>query len=67
MNIVWGILMVLIGLFLFISALKRSEFIVYRLLHARSRLLWGDPAHTFLLVVGLVLMGLSSLFFLNVW
>ncbi|MBI9096721.1 MAG: hypothetical protein JEY71_17825 [Sphaerochaeta sp.] len=67
MNIVWGILMVLIGLFLFISALKRSEFIVYRLLHARSRLLWGEHAHTFLLVVGLVLMGLSSLFFLNVW
>lgn len=67
MNIVWGILMVLIGLFLFISALKRSEFIVYRLLYARSRLLWGEHAHTFLLVVGLVLLGLSSLFFLNVW
>lgn len=67
MNIVWGILMALIGLFLFISALKRSEFIVYRLLHARSRLLWGEHAHTFLQVVGLVLIGLSSLFFFGVW
>ena len=67
MNIVWGTFMVLIGLFLFISALKRSECIVYRLLHARSRLMWGEHAHTFLLVVGLIVMGLSSLFYLNIW
>jgi len=67
MNILWGSLMILIGLFIFVSALKRSEFIIYKLLVARSRILWGEYAHTFLLVVGVILMGLSSLFFFNIW
>lgn len=67
MHVVWGIIMILIGLFLFISALRGSEFIIYRLMQARAKLLWGRPDDTFLLIVGLILMGLSSLFFLNIW
>lgn len=67
MNYLWGSLMALIGLFLFVSALRKSEFIIYKLLVARSKLLWGDNVHSFLVVVGVILMGLSSLFFFNIW
>ena len=67
MNYLWGSLMALIGLFIFISALRKSEFVVYRLLVARAKLLWGDNVHSFLLVVGIIIMGLSSLFFLGIW
>lgn len=67
MNYLWGLMMLVIGLALFIGAFKKSEFILYRLLHARSRLLWGDHAHTFLMVSGLLIMGLSTLFFLGIW
>ena len=67
MNYFWGSLMALIGLFLFISALRKSEFIIYKLLVARSKLLWGDNVHSFYVVVGVVLMGLSSLFFLGIF
>ena len=67
MNYLWGSLMALIGLFIFVCALRKSEFIIYKLLVARSKLLWGDNVHSFLLVVGVILMGLSSLFFLNIW
>jgi len=67
MNYLWGSLMALIGLFIFISALRKSEFVVYRLLAARAKLLWGDNVHSFLLVVGIIIMGLSSLFFLGIW
>lgn len=67
MNYLWGSLVALVGLFLFVSALRKSEFIVYRLLAARSKLLWGDNVHSFLVVVGIILMGLSSLFFLGIW
>jgi len=63
MNILWGSLMLLIGLFIFISAIKKSEFIIYKLLVGRSKLLWGNNVHSFFLVVGIILMGLSSLFF----
>ena len=45
MNILWGSLMLLIGLYIFISAILKSEFIVYRLFHARAKMLWGDSAH----------------------
>jgi len=67
MNIVWGSLMLLVGLFIFISAIRKSEFIIYKLLVARSKILWGDKAHTFLAVIGVLIMGLSSLFFFNIW
>lgn len=67
MNYVWGSLMVVIGLFIFVSAVIKSDFIIYRLIHARSRLLWGDRAHTFLMVVGVILVGLSAMFYFKVW
>lgn len=67
MNYLWGSLMLVIGLYIFISAILKSEFIVYKLFHARAKLLWGDNAHSFLMVVGIVITGLSSMFFLNIW
>ena len=67
MNYLWGSLMLLMGLYIFLSALIRSEFIVYKLFHARAKMMWGEHAHTFLLIVGLVISGLSSMFFLNIW
>ena len=67
MQYVWGSLMALIGLFLFLSGFKKSEFIVYKLLHARAKMLWGDHAHTFLAISGMIIMGLSALFFFGIW
>lgn len=67
MNYVWGSLMVVIGFFIFVSALTKSDFIIYRLIHARSRVLWGDHAHTFLMVVGVILVGVSAMFFFQIW
>ncbi len=67
MNYLWGTLMLLMGLFIFISALIKSESIVYKLFHARAKLMWGDNAHSFLIVVGIIISGLSSMFFLNIW
>ena len=56
MHILWGILISLVGLFMLISSIKKSEFIVYRFLIARSKVLWGENVHTFYLVVGIVLL-----------
>ena len=67
MNYLWGSLMVLIGLFFLVSALKKSEFIIYKIFVARAKVLWGDNVHSFFVVVGVILMGLSSLFFFGIW
>ena len=67
MNYLWGTLMALIGLFLLVSALKKSKFIIYRLFVARVKLLWGNNVHSFFAVVGIILMGLSLLFFFGIW
>ncbi|XMB72024.1 hypothetical protein RJI07_07940 [Mycoplasmatota bacterium WC30] len=67
MNYLWGSLMLLFGALIFIGALKKSNFILYKLLHARAKMLWGDNAHTFLLVLGVILMGLSSGFFFKLF
>ena len=47
MGSVWGLIIALVGgLFVFWGR-TRSSFLVYRLLAARSRLLWGDRVHGF--------------------
>ena len=60
MNILLGILMVAIGSFLSFSGLTKSNFIVYKILVARSRILWGKKVHAFYSVIGIliIIMGL---------
>jgi hypothetical protein len=61
-----GILMAVIGgLFAYWGATK-SEFVAYRLLSARSRLLWGDQVHRFYIVVGGALAVIGLLWALGV-
>jgi hypothetical protein len=62
----YGILMALIGLFILMSATLRSEFIIYRLLVERSKLLWRDHVHLFHQVVGLILIALGLLWVFGV-
>jgi len=52
MQLLWGSLMVLAGLFLLICGTLRSQFVLYRLLVARSRMLWGDNVYRFHQIAG---------------
>ena len=61
MNILWGTLMAIIGLLMLFCGTVKSEFVVYRLLVARSRILWGDAVHRFYQISGLVVMVLGIL------
>ena len=58
MHVLWGSLMALIGLLMLVAGTAKSTFIVYRLLVARSRILWGegDAVHRFYQVSGLILV-----------
>ena len=63
MNWLWGILMVAAGLFMLVSGTIKSEFIVYRLMVARSRGFWGqgNAVHRFYQVSGLMIVILGVL------
>ncbi len=54
MGIIWGLIIAAIGALFIVWGRTRSEFVVYRLLVARSRILWGQggQAHGFYQVVG---------------
>ena len=52
MHIFWGLLMAAAGLFMLVCGTAKSEFIIYRLIVARSRILWGDAVHRFYQVSG---------------
>jgi hypothetical protein len=56
MHIVWGALIAAAGLFLLVCASLRSEFVVYRLLVARSKMLWGENVHRFYQIVGMIVI-----------
>jgi hypothetical protein len=63
MHILWGILMTAVGLFMLGCGTIKSKFIIYRLLVARSRLLWGkgSAVHRFYQVSGLIVTVLGVL------
>jgi hypothetical protein len=58
MQTLWGLLMAATGLFMLLCGTLKSEFIVYRLMVARSRILWGqgDNVHRFYQASGLIVM-----------
>jgi len=61
MNMFWGGLMAIIGLSMLVGGTTKSDFIIYRLLVARSRGLWGDAVHRFHQVSGLIVAVLGIL------
>lgn len=56
--------MILIGLFLSVGGLMKSNFVIYRILAARSRILWGegDDVHNFYDVGGALVILFGILF-----
>jgi len=61
MHVLWGILIVLAGLFLLTSSTLGSEFIMYRLLVYRSKILWGEHVHRFHQIVGIIVIAFGVL------
>lgn len=55
---IWGIIVSIVGLFLLISGLTRSNFFIYRLFVARSKILWKseEKVHKFYQVVGILII-----------
>lgn len=47
MGIVWGLIVAAVGVAFIVWGRTQSDFVVYRMLAARSRLLWGDRVHAF--------------------
>ena len=58
---IFGIVFIVIGLFLLISGVLKRRSGVYRLMTARSSLLWGKNVHRFYMAVGLILIILGIL------
>jgi len=56
MHLLWGILIVLAGLFLLVCGRLKSGFLIYWLMVARSRILWGDNTHRFHQIVGAIVI-----------
>jgi hypothetical protein len=56
MNVLWGCVTATIGLIMFIWGIRKSEFIIYRILVARSKILWGENVHKFYQVVGIMII-----------
>jgi hypothetical protein len=56
MHLFWGLVTIAIGAFMSFSGILRSDFIIYRLLVARSKMLWGDRVHLFYVIVGAIVV-----------
>jgi hypothetical protein len=54
--VIWGLAMVVVGALMVLGARTQSNFIAYRLIAARARILWGNRVHAFLQVSGLLVI-----------
>ena len=61
MNLLWGGLMILAGLLLLIGGTLKSDFILYRLLVARSKILWGEKVYIFHQISGVIIVVIGIL------
>ena len=67
MRLLWGLLAIGIGAFMSISGILKSDFVVYKLLVARSKILWGDKVHLFYGVAGAVVVVVGILIAVGVF
>jgi len=56
MHILWGCLIIAAGLFLLICSMLKSNFIIYRLMVARSKMLWKENVHRFYQIAGIMVI-----------
>ena len=56
MHVLWGSLIMAAGLFMLVCGSLKSEFIIYRLMTARSKILWGENVHRFYQIAGAVVI-----------
>ena len=66
MEILWGILMIMAGLFMLISSLIKSDFIIYRILVARSKILWGENVYRFYQIIGAIVIVVGVLMIIGI-
>jgi len=66
MDLIWGVFIIIVGALMLIGGTLKSDFVVYRLLVARSKMIWGDKVHTFYQVAGLLVMFFGILLFTGI-
>jgi hypothetical protein len=55
-----GLIIAAVGALFIGWSRTRSKYVVYRILVARSRLLWGDNVHRFFLVAGALMVAFGA-------
>ncbi len=61
MQMLWGSLMMAVGLFMLLCGSLKSNFIIYRLMVARSKMLWGENVHRFYQITGAIVVVFGAL------
>jgi len=61
MHVLWGSLAIAAGLFMLVCASLKSQFVIYRLIVARSKILWGENVHRFHQITGAIVIIFGAL------
>jgi len=61
MHVLWGVLILAAGAFMLVCGRLKSEFVLYRLMVARSRKLWGENVHRFYQIAGAIAIVVGAL------
>jgi len=56
MDLLWSLLIIIAGVLLLVGGTLKSNFIIYRILVARSKIVWGELVHRFYQIAGLIII-----------
>jgi len=66
MHVLWGSLVIAAGLWMLVCASLKSQFVLYQLIVARSKMLWGDNVYRFHQISGVLVIVFGILVALGV-
>jgi hypothetical protein len=66
MEILYGSVIIIIGVWLFVSSVRKSKTLLFSLFVARSKLLWKNNVYTFLIISGIMIIVIGLLIALNI-
>lgn len=66
MEILYGSLIIIIGVWLFVSGVRKSKTLLFSLFVARSKWLWKNNVYTFLAISGILIVVMGLLISLSI-
>ncbi|MCF7926345.1 MAG: hypothetical protein K9L74_02045 [Candidatus Izimaplasma sp.] len=63
---IWGLVLIIVGALLYLAAVTRTKFVLYRILIPSKKIMSKKTAHSIYRIIGIILTALGLLITVNI-